>query len=146
MSQASPEKNEVQQKTKVVLGDHFIVVAGHSWNRAVCVAMSVAIQTTQFIANKLDTVARVEWDHENNVNPTHAVFFEEGNELVPHIISGFFQATMGIAKQAPNSIELSDNRKGDSEALRAERAAAKLTETKSEADSADGKTVYLERA
>lgn len=95
-------------QTRVVLSAERVVVIGHSENRAACVAITAAVQAFAAIAKALGEVKNVELD-EKGKEPVYDVVLR-GGPTSTACINGLLATFMGISKQAPGSLVISDGR------------------------------------
>ena len=97
-----------KQITRIVITDERVIMQGHSWNKAACVALSASVQTFTRVAGALGLLAEpVEQNAETGFVDVR---------LVPALparaaLTGLVAAFHGIATQCPGTIEVADQRR-----------------------------------
>jgi hypothetical protein len=95
--------------TRVLIGDTQIMCIGHSANKAACVAISAAIQTTAAIGKELECVTEVTLDDSDRSQPIYTIGFVPG-PVGARLTAGFLRSIAGIAQKAPGSVTVHDGR------------------------------------
>lgn len=110
MSETATKPGEARAMTQIVVTDSRIIVAGHSWNKAACVAIAAIVQTTARIAAYQGLLA-APCELTEGDNPLYDIKFVEDSERARQIVAGFVASGVGLARTAPGTLLFSDNRR-----------------------------------